>query len=339
MSEKNLLQYLAAQLVKRLDVLGYSCKPNICHQLVHAAIGTVSPEVASKNNPPIQVFRDLDPSLDTRQYNRFAAIERAKKCLGLSDLQASVVAEEVIRLLRKERIGVNQVQLLLDPALSKVRKDVFKALRKNLDLNEEGATLPPKTATLALSAGVTPDLETSWKDRLSLASTFPSREGSELVDLVTQSECYLWVFPPADHQATGLATLDSFYGEQGISASADMGMGFSIIQAGWRRLTRPLQREGYTTYSLYTPIWSWQEGGTTWRLGNILRSTIHDGANGTKECLREVLPGGLESLPRIHGCNSCRMLFIDKQVGYLGVPTHCLCDEAGGEQSPSALNN
>lgn len=340
MSARNLLQPLAAQLCARFENLGRPCKPIVLHQLFHAAIGTVSPEVASSKKLPIQVCR----AIDTRQYNLFATIERAKVCLALSDLQAVGVAEEIIESLRAAGIGVNQVQLLLDPAFSKVKKEAFRALCKSLDLNEEGAKLPPKTATLALAARLTPQLDTSWIDRFSVAAAFPKRGASELVDLVTNSECYLWVLPPADHQATAAATHDRFWGEQG-NPSAEMGMGFSIIQAGWTRPKYPLQRgadaETYTQYSLYSPMWSWRAPGTTWRLGNILRSTIHDGAYWTQERLRDVLPGGFESLPRIHGCNSCRMLFIDKTAGHPDVPTQCLCGEAcaSGEQQPSAPNS
>lgn len=340
MSAKNLLQPLAAQLRTRFNNSGRPYEPVVIHQLFHAAIGTVSPEVASTKKLPIQVCR----APDTRQYNLFATIERAKACLGLSDLQAVGVAEEIIESLRAASIGVNQVQLLLDPAFSKVKKEAFRALCKNLDLNEDGAKLPPKTATLALAAGLTPQLDTSWKGRFSLAAAFPMRGTSELVDLVTRSECYLWVLPPADHQATAAATHDRFSGEQAQPA-AEMGMGFSIIQAGWTRPKYPLQRrangETVTLYSLYAPIWSWLAPGTTWRLGNILRSTIHDGAYWTQERLSDVLPDGLESLPRIHGCHTCRMLFIDKAVGYPDVPTHCLCGETGtsGDQQPSALNS
>lgn len=123
MSAKKLLQPLAAQLHASFSASGRPYPHQHIHQLLHAAIGSVAPEVASKDKLPIQVRRDSD-----RQYNLYETIERAKKCLGLTDLQAVGAAEEVIEVLRASGIGVNQVRLLLDPSFtSTTRKKAFKA--------------------------------------------------------------------------------------------------------------------------------------------------------------------------------------------------------------------
>ncbi|AXK52332.1 hypothetical protein [Pseudomonas protegens] len=342
MSAKNLLQPLAAQLHVSFSASGRPYDHQVIHQLLHAAIGSVAPEVASKDKLPIQVCR----ANDTGQYNLYATIERAKKCLGLTDLQAVGVAEEVIESLRTAGIGVNQVRLLLDPSFtSKTRKKAFNALCKNLDLNENGDRFAPKTATLAIAAGIAPHPKTSWKDRFALAAASPIRGQSELVSMVNRSECYLWVFPPTDHQATAPATHDRFFGEQ-THPSAEMGMGFSIIDSGWTRPKYPMlskrSKEIFTQYSLSTPMWSWRTQGNTWRLGNILRSRILDGAPWNDEPLSDVLPDGLKSLPRIHGCATCRTLFIEKHSGYPDVPTQCLCGRpstSDDQESPAALNS
>lgn len=341
MSAKNLLQPLAAELHASFSASGRPYDLRVIHQLLHAAIGSVAPEVASKDKLPIQICRDDD----TRQYNLYATIERAKKCLGLTDLQAVGVAEEVIEVLRKAKIGVNQVRLLLDPSFtSKIRKKAFNALCKNLDLNETGDKFAPMTATLAIAAGVAPPPKMSWEDRFALAAGFPMRGESELVSMVTRSECYLWIFPPSDHPATGQATHDRFFGDQ-RHPSAEMGMGFSIIDSGWARSKYPMlskkSEETFTQYSLSAPMWSWRAQGNTWRLGNILHSSILDGAPWNDEPLSDVLPEGLKSLPRIHGCATCRTLFIEKHSAHPDVPTQCLCDESstsGDEESP-ALNS
>jgi predicted glycoside hydrolase/deacetylase ChbG (UPF0249 family) len=116
---QKLLQPLAAQLHASFSASGRLYSHLHIHQLFHAAIGSVAPQVASQDKLPIQVSRDND----TRQYNLYAAVERAKTCLGLTDLQAVGVAEEVIEVLRTAGIGVNQVRLLLDPTFtSKTRK-------------------------------------------------------------------------------------------------------------------------------------------------------------------------------------------------------------------------
>ncbi|MCO6692126.1 hypothetical protein [Pseudomonas asiatica] len=341
MSAKKLLQPLAAQLHASFSASGRPYAHQHIHQLLHAAIGSVSPEVDSQDNLPIQVCRDSD-----RQYNLYETIERAKKCLGLTDLQAVGVAEEVIEVLRAAGIGVNQVRLLLDPYFtSKTRKKAFKALCKNLDLNELGDRFVPKTATLAIAAGMAPPPKITWKDRFALAADFPIRGQSQLVEMVTRSECYLWVFPPTDHQATASASHDRYFGEQ-THPSAEMGMGFTIIDSGSTRPKFPMlskqPEETFIQYSLSAPMWFWRAQSNTWRLGNILRSKILDGAPWHNEPLSDVLPGGLKSLPRIYGCTTCQTLFVEKHSGYPDVPTQCQCGEASStrdqNESP-ALNS
>nr|WP_315444910.1 hypothetical protein [uncultured Pseudomonas sp.] len=130
MSAKNLLQPLAAELHASFSASGRPYDLRVIHQLLHAAIGSVAPEVASKDKLPIQVCRDDD----TRQYNLYATIERAKKCLGLTDLQAVGVAEEVIEVLRKAKIGVNQVRLLLDPVDDVIRNVLPKYQKAEVDV-------------------------------------------------------------------------------------------------------------------------------------------------------------------------------------------------------------
>jgi hypothetical protein len=121
------------------------------------------------------------------------------------------------------------------------------------------------------------------------------RGPSELISMVNRDECYLWVFPPTDHHATAPATHDRFFGEK-THPSAEMGMGFSIIDSGWTRPKYPLARQSQETfiqYSLSAPMWSWRAQSDTWRLGNILRSRILDGAPWHNEPLSDVLPEGL----------------------------------------------
>jgi len=103
MPAKKLLQPLAAQLHASFSASGRPYSHLHLHQLFHAAIGSVAPQVAIQDKLPIQVCRDNE----TRQYNLYAAVERAKTCLGLTDLQAVGVAEEVIEVLRTAGIGVN----------------------------------------------------------------------------------------------------------------------------------------------------------------------------------------------------------------------------------------
>lgn len=320
MSKKNLLSEFTSRLSSELSIDDVYCR-----QLVHAAIGTVSPEVNSKRKTPIEI-RGKSGS---KQYNLFDTIKRAEKCLNTDIFQAMGVAETVITRLKEAGIGVNQVQLLLDPTIPKnIKKKAFEDLRKNLALNDEGVELTPETATLAIASKLIPAPDTSWNARFSLAASFTKGGKSELVSRVTENECYLWVLPPAGHPATSLATLDRYSGDNRIP-SAEMGMGFSIIQAPWKREVSSRKPKAelntYDHYVLFSPMWLWRANEQSWRLGNIFPSDIRDGAVWSQDKLIDLLPRGLTSLPRIRGCHICNTLFVDKTEGYTGIPTCCSC--------------
>jgi len=326
MSAKKLLQPLVHNLVSQLSASGHALKNHDCYQLLHAAIGSVSPEIASRTKLPFLAVRVHDR--ESRQYNLYDTMLRAKKLLNISDLQAVAVAEQVIELLRGAGIGINQVQLLLDCSIPRqVKRSAFKALLKNLELNDAGLKMDPATATLAIAAGLITKPDTTWQKRFEQAAAFPKKR-SELVDLVTESECYFWVLPPASSDSTRQASHDRYIG-QGQHASAELGMGFSIIEAGWTRPKSPLNRsrggETFTQYRLTSPMWSCRVNSGTWGLGNLLVSSIQDGAPYSSDRLHDLLPGGLKSLPRIHGCHTCRTLFIEPTAGYEDVPTRCNC--------------
>jgi len=321
MSKKSLTSEICRRLSSELSI-----SENICHQLLHAAIGTISPEVNSIRKVPIEIRNKAG----SKQYNLFDTMKRAEKCLDIDIFQAMGIAETVNAMLREAGIGANQVQLLVDPSIPKnIKKIAFESLRKNLALNEEGVELIPETATLAIASKLIPAPDISWKERFFLAASFTKGGKSELVSRVIEDECYLWVFPPTNHPATSLATLDHYYGDNRIP-SAEMGMGFCIIQVTWKHEARFSKHKAesnmYDYYSLYSPMWMWRANEQAWRLGNILQSGIRDGAVWSEDKLTELLPNGLTSLPRIRGCHICNTLFIDKKEGHKGIPTRCLCN-------------
>lgn len=341
MSAKSPLYSLASKLVDQFSKSGLVLTRQSCHQLLHAGIGSVSPEVASNKNIPIYTCRYPE----TRQYNLYATIKRAEKCLGVGYFQAVGIAEEIIESLRSAGVGVNQVQLLLDPSFSPaVKKQAFKALRKNLELNDDGVELEPMTATLAIASKKLPRPDITWDSRLSLAAAYPPRGPSDLVELVTSTECYLWAFPPADNRETSQATIDRYFASP-LGGTAELGMGFSIITAGWVRPKHFRQRDQpydtFTQYGVYSPMWSCRVSNTstspTWYLGNILYSSIRDGAPWSSDRLSDLLPNGLASLPRLRGCHTCRMLFIDEASSELDIPTRCLCDESSQTKGNTPL--
>lgn len=296
---------------------------HIFHQLAHSALGTVSPEVFANNPLPIGT------GFSSRQYNRLDTIERCKILLSESELMASVITSEIISELDLAGVGINQVQVLLDPLYSKKAKDkVFSALLKNLKLNEQGAVLTPETATLALASKQIPFPDTSWKGRFSLISAYPRSGQNKLVEQINTTASYLWVFPSAGNDVTGLASSDDYHKTK-FTESAQMGMGFSIIQAPTVRDTffRAREKGGRTFlhYNVYTPIWSYRGATQKWYLGNIVHSDIRDGDLWSKYKLTDLLPNGLESLPRVHACPKCRMLFIDNNPHYKDIPVVCNC--------------
>lgn len=332
-----MLQSLSYKVIAKFAASGRSITSGSCHHLMHAALGSVSPELAAANNIPIQV-RASGIDDDRLQYNVYETILRGQKRLNADQWQAMLAAEDVIHALREARISVNQVQLFLDPAIpKKVKKDAFRALRRNLQLNDTGAEIAPKTATLAIEAGLIPAPDVTWKARFALAAAgtpvFPAKH---LVDRVIHNECYLWLFPPTWAQATDAATLDHYF--DGHRPTAEMGMGFAIIQAPWPQDKYPRRYDGGLTkqYTLSIPIWSWHVNSGQWGLGNILFSQIRQNASWTLENLEALLPRGLTSLPRIHACHQCRTLYIEESSNYPDVPTSCSCPITPGASGVSS---
>ncbi len=324
MSKKSPNSMLLSKLWEKSNT---SLTPLVYQQISHAALGTVSPEVDSVKNIPLQFCYNNS----SYQYNYYAAIQRAQKFLDINVFEAMGIVEDVILQFKHEGLGVNQVQLLLDPTIDKgIRKAAFKALRKNLALNDEGAELSPKTATLALAKKQVPHPDTSWKGRFSLTGAYPNRGHSQLIEHVSNNECYLWMFPPAHNQATSIATLDHYSGDNN-KPSAEMGMGFTIIQSPLSRDVFPKrhssERNTYNHYVLYSPIWAWRASSDKWHLGNIVRTEIRDGDGWSETKLNDLLPGGLISLPRIYGCHTCRTFYVDRTDECNDMPTNCSCME------------
>lgn len=322
------LRAAISELIAKIPGDNIDFRQNVCNQLIHAALGTVSPEIAGRDRLPItRTASKYDAELI--QYDLIHTMHRAMKMLGIEQWAAMRIALDVIDALRAARVRVNQVQLLLDPSYKKAaRKKAFSALLEKLEGNETNGFLLPTTATLAIVKGLVPMPDTSWEGRFDLAANFPRRGRSQLVELVNSSECYLWQFPPASNESTSWAVHDRYLSESRIH-SAEMGMGFSIIQAPWRRSDWPSKTDFYNQYSLYSPMWNCQRIVSTlealsWRLGNLHHSTIRDGRYGAAE-FSELLPDGLASLPRIHGCHECRTLYVDKSAECAGVPNNCRC--------------
>ncbi|WP_439868062.1 hypothetical protein [Pseudomonas syringae] len=333
-----MLQSLSRKLIAEFAASGRFITSDSCHYLMHAALGTVAPEVAAAKNIPIQV-RASGMDDDRLQYNLYDTIRRAQTRLKIEEWPAIHAAEEVIHALRKARISVNQVQLFLDTAIpKKAKKDAFKALWKNLQLNDTGAEVLPKTATLAIEAGLIGAPNVTWEARFALAAAgTPVYPANGLVDRVIHNKCYLWPFPPTGARATDAATLDHYFGE--YQRSAEMGMGFTIIQAPWPRDKYPRRHDGgvFHQYTLSTPIWSWHVNNGQWGLGNILYSRLGHDSSWHTENLKALLPRGLNSLPRIHACHQCRTLYIEKTPNHPDVPTSCSCKSTPGASDLSPI--
>lgn len=323
------LQAVTSELIAKIPGDNLNFRRTVCSQLIHAALGTVSPEIASRDRLPIiQIANKFEAEF--LQYDLIHTMQRAMKMLGIEQWAAMRVALDVIDALRAARVGVGQVQLLLDPIHKKnARKKAFSALQKKLQGNETNGSLPPTTATLAIAEGLVPMPDTSWEGRFALAVKFPQPGSSLLVEVVNSSECYLWRFPPASDEATAWAVYDRYFSAS-RTHSAEMGMGFSIIQAPWRRTDWRIKTDSYNQYTLYSPMWSCYRTVSTverlmsWELGNLHRSTLRDGRYGAAK-FSELLPGGLASLPRIRGCYECQTLYVDKPAEGTGMPSDCRC--------------
>lgn len=325
-----LLSPIAVDLVPSIPGQGSTdYKLNIAHQLLHAALGTVSPEVASQNSLPIVKLSTPFHS-EFLQYNLYQTMERARKNFKMDQWQSMLIAEQVVTALRNARIGVGQVQILLDPTFKKpVKNKAFAALRQNLAL-DESTELDPKTATLAIASGKVPMPDIKWETRLSLAANNPFRHLGNIVEIASSTECYLWQFPPTDFTETAWATHDRCFRSQKFY-SAEMGLGFTFITAPSKRDNQAFNRGLYNQHQLYTPMIDCRreiaEPDLTkvqWRLGNMHREAIRDSGHPHPK-LTDLLPGGLASLLRIFGCNVCNTLYAQDSHKNPGIPTSCKC--------------
>jgi hypothetical protein len=326
-----LLSSIAVDLVSLIPGGGTSNdKLNIAHQLLHAALGTVSPEVASQDRLPVI---KLSSAFDAEfvQYNLYQAMERARKNFKLDQWQAMQIGEQVVTALRNARIGVGQVQILLDPKFKKNAKNkAFAALRQNLVLNDS-TELAPKTATLAIATDKVPMPDLKWETRLSLAANNPFRHLGDIVEIAASTECYLWEFPPSDFTETAWATHDRCLTSKHFYA-AEMGLGFTFITSPWKREDRFFSRGLINQHQLYTPMIDCRRevadpdlSKVRWRLGNLHRGAIRDGGHGHPK-LTDLLPGGLSSLLRIHACKKCNTLYAEDSPKNPGIPTTCKCN-------------
>lgn len=325
-----LLRSIAVDLVPSIPGQGSTdYKLNIAHQLLHAALGTVSPEVACQNSLPIVKLSTPFHS-EFLQYNLFQAMERARKNFKMDQWQAMLIAEQAVTALRNARIGVGQVQILIDPQFKKaVKNKAFAALRQNLAL-DDSTELDPKTATLAIVSGKVPMPDLSWETRLSLAANSPFRHLGDIVHIAASAECYLWQFPPTDSTETAWATHDRCFRSQ-RHYSAEMGVGFTFITAPTTRENRAFIRGLDNQHQLYTPMIDCRREITEpdltkvqWQLGNMHREAIRDSGH-LHPSLTDLLPGGLASLLRIFGCNECNTLYAQDSHKNPGIPTSCKC--------------
>lgn len=325
--EKSLIRSVSDDLIETCLRSGYSLKRTASYQLIYSAIGSICPELGNERVIPFEKVEKVNLGAEV-QFNRFESVQRAQKILEIDYWTATDLIAILIAVVQKSRIRVAQVRLLLDTEISETtRKAAFTSLLKNLNLNEQGITLPPTTTTLAIAAGILPKPDTSLKFRLRMAADWPQRHRSELIELVTKNVCYFWPFPPSSHPELSAASMDNFF--SGNFASGEMGMGFAIIQEPWMRETKSRfmpQFDNVKRYSITTPIWSASVKDGDWRICNILRSSFRDGFPDAQHRLIDVLPTGLQGLARIYGCTDCSTLFLEERANLPNVPTHCGCN-------------
>ncbi|MCK6254649.1 hypothetical protein [Pseudomonas fragi] len=325
--EKSLVRSLSDDLIETCAKSGYSLKRIASYQLIYASLGTICPELGNERVIPFEKVENVHLGSEV-QFNRFESVERAQGILKIDYWSATDLIAIVIAVIQKSRIRVAQVRLLLDMEISAAtREAAFSSLLMNLKLSDQGVTLQPTTATLAIAAGLIPKPDTSLKARLNMAVDWPQRHRSELIELVTSEVCYFWPFPPASHPELSAASRDMFFG--GNFASGEMGMGFSIVQQDRAPKTRSRLMPysvRTTRYLVKTPIWFARVADGKWRMCNILRSSILDDTPFSQSRLSDLLPNGLQGLVRIFGCKSCGTLFLEERVKQLDVPTRCECD-------------
>ncbi len=333
-----LLKPVVKELVARIPALQSHKDPHtVASQLVHSALGSISPERASLHDLPISAFTKLHhySSREGYEFNFVSASERVNRMLGLPSNDCDAAAQATIDVLTKNRIGMNLVKLLLDPSYGEDGAEHFKHLLQSLKVSADGAFLrPPRTATLAIASGDLPRPDTSWKARFDSVGRSPIASFNvNLLERVREKKCYLWAFPPSQLEATSCALLDRC---QGLGTdnpkTAELGMGFSIIEEAWQRKTH---RTGkfHDQYTVFSPFWSYYERpkeklGDGWRVGNIIQASLYEGATylDVAPQLKWYLHQGITSLPRIQACLTCRTFYVPQHSARPeGMPATCSC--------------
>lgn len=317
---KNLVK-LSRESIRASAKLADLPKITHCHQLIAASFGFVCSEFAKKMQVPyIEYHNKSDVVIP---FALSYLVDRVKDLLDVDEWTAQRVAQDVLDIIKDNRISVDSVRILFDPVFEEKRDDIIHGSKRLIVEDLAGNVISPKTAIEAVIAELIPRPNFSLKDLLQMTIKF---KGSSLAKSISNRPSYLLMFPTAD-VGTNDYTRRNFYSENLRYRTAEIGVGFAIVQKSDFSDDKGLYAQRYI---IYTHVLSYRHDRKAnsssddahWRSGNVIKQVVRQHQS---EAFEANFPDGLESLPQIFKCDKCDDFYTKNSSGTYESLHFCGC--------------
>ncbi|WP_321935420.1 hypothetical protein [Paraburkholderia sp. J8-2] len=227
-------------------------------------------------------------------------IERIKGIAKVDDWKAQQLAAITNDVVRESGLSIDMQAVVFDQRLATTRERILKALRD--------PDFPPVHASVAIGAGLLPEAMSSLDAHLAQMgperALGPGGHGT-IAEVVARDATYLWQRPPRELREFESAFVDWVHMRDNKPFSAEIGLGFCLLQpyvsAGRRQLPN---------YSVFSPILHYREG-SQWRMSGIPSTSYREAEPFTRgqRPLAEVIGAPVTTLQRAAVCPACMDVF------------------------------
>ncbi|MCS4309698.1 hypothetical protein M2404_004075 [Rheinheimera pacifica] len=293
---KDLLKPLARELKKDIEQYGLVSQLPLSHsyQLLSAALCTVSNEFATKNNIPYVINPLHSVYGNDTKFQIAPVISRTVELLGLTELQANVVASFVVERLERARLSVDYVRLISDEAYQPMVKATIERHRQKY---YQMSPFYPETASGAIAKNIFPEPDLSINTLLKMISK--SKLARELIESIKQNRCRLWYYPPSSVEEASI----SYHNAANLSdkrKQAELGVGFVFVsfEIEFENVRGRPELGTHHYYSVKSPLLTIREDAN-WLLNNIVSKTLRVGNAYFMHKEDELWPKGFNSLTKV----------------------------------------
>lgn len=293
---KDLLKPLARGLKTDIEQYGIVSQMPLSHsyQLLSAALCTVSNEFATANNIPYVIKPSHEAYGNDTKFQIAPVISRTVELLGLTELQANVVASFVVERLESARLSVDYVRLISDKAYQPIVKATMERHQRKY---YQMSPFPPETASGAIAKNIFPEPDLSTKTILKMISR--SKLARELIESIKQNRCRLWYYPPSNVEETAI----SYRNAANLSDrqnQAELGVGFVFVsfEIEMQNVSGRPELGTHNCYSVKSPLLTIREE-SNWLLSNIVKNTLRVGRAHFMYKEIDLWPKGFNSLPKV----------------------------------------